>query len=147
MRSNYEYVETGVIMEVTPYITAGNDVRLEISQEVSSVGDQTDINVPPQIVEKKLKTSLVIPDNSTLLMGGMIQNVNMDVKSGIPLLKDIPYIGQLFRQNRHSNSRTELLVLLTVNVIDSKNPQEELIRRYKASLEEIEKATKEDNMY
>ncbi len=147
MRSNYEYIETGVIMEVTPYITAGNDVRLQISQEVSSAEEVTNINIPPTIVEKALSTELVVPDNSTLLMGGMIQTDNGDSNAGIPYLKDIPYIGKIFRYNKRSNSRSELLVLLTVNVIDSKNPQEELIRRYKASLEEIEKANRDDNLY
>ena len=147
MRSNYEYVETGVIMEVTPYITAGNDVRLQISQEVSSAEEVTNINIPPTIVEKSMATALVVPDNSTLLMGGMIQTDNGDSNAGIPLLKDIPFIGKLFRYNKRSNTRSELLVLLTVNVIDSKNPQEELIRRYKASLEEIEKANRDENLY
>ena len=147
MRSNYEYVETGVIMEVTPYITAGNDVRLQISQEVSSAEEVTNINIPPTIVEKSMSTELVVPDNSTLLMGGMIQTDNGDSNAGIPLLKDIPYIGKIFRYNKRSTSRSELLVLLTVNVIDSKNPQEELIRRYKASLEEIEKANRDENLY
>ena len=147
MRSNYEYVDTGVIMEVTPYITAGNDVRLVISQEVSTAEEVTNINIPPTIVEKTLNSELVVPDNSTLLMGGMIQTDNGDSNSGIPLLKDIPYIGKIFRYNKHSKSRSELLILLTVNVIDSENPQEELIRRYKASLEEIEKKNKDEEYY
>ena len=147
MRSNYEYVDTGVIMEVTPYITAGNDVRLQISQEVSSAEEVTNINIPPTIVEKSMSTELVVPDNSTLLMGGMIQTDNGDSNAGIPLLKDIPYIGKIFRYNKLSKSRAELLVLLTVNVIDNKNPQEELIRRYRASLEEIEKAKRDENLY
>ena len=147
MRSNYEYVDTGVIMKVTPYITAGNDVRLVISQEVSSAEEVTNINIPPTIVNKTMSTEMVVPDNSTLLMGGMIQTENSDSNAGIPLLKDIPWIGKLFRLNKDSKTRTELLVLLTVNVIDNKSPQEELVRRYKASLEEIEKANRDANLY
>ncbi|MBQ9366485.1 MAG: hypothetical protein IJT83_01795 [Victivallales bacterium] len=147
MRSNYEYIDTGVIMKVTPYITAGNDVRLVISQEVSSAEEVTNINIPPTIVNKTMSTELVVPDNSTLLMGGMIQTDNSDANSGIPLLKDIPWIGRLFRLNKIGSSRTELLVLLTVNVIDNKSPQEELVRRYRASLEEIEKANRDENLY
>ncbi len=147
MRSNYEYVDTGVIMKVTPYITAGNDVRLVISQEVSSAEEVTNINIPPTIVNKTMSTEMVVPDNSTLLMGGMIQTENSDSNSGIPLLKDIPWIGKLFRLNKDSATRTELLVLLTVNVIDNKSPQEELVRRYRASLEEIEKANRDENLY
>ena len=147
MRSNYEYIDTGVIMKVTPYITAGNDVRLVITQEVSSAEEVTNINIPPTIVNKTMSTEMVVPDNSTLLMGGMIQTTNSDSNSGIPFLKDIPWIGKLFRLNKDSADRTELLVLLTVNVIDNKSPQEELVRRYKASLEEIEKANRDENLY
>jgi len=139
MRSNYEYIDTGVIMTVTPYITAGNDVRLEIEQEVSDAQEASSVNLPPTITKKKMSTQLVVPDNSTLMMGGMIKNTNNDSNSGVPWLKDIPYLGRLFRYNSLSNSRSELLILLTVNVVDNKNPQEELVRRYRASLEEIEK--------
>lgn len=147
MRSNYQYVDTGIIMEVTPYITAGNEVRLEISQEVSSAQTQTDPTIPPTIVNKVVSSELLVPDNSTLLMGGMIQTKNSESHIGIPLLKDIPYLGRLFSYNSYGENRIELLILLTVNVIDNKNPQEELIRRYKASLEEIEKANRDKNMY
>ena len=149
--TNYEYVETGVIMEVTPYITAGNDVRIEIEQEVSSAIAQTDTavaaNVPPSIDKKKMSTELVVPDNTTLLMGGMIQTQDRESHTGIPLLMDIPYLGAIFRTNSKEKVRTELLLLLTVNVIDSKNPQEELIRKYRASLEEIEHRRATETLY
>ena len=60
---------------------------------------------------------------------------------------DIPYIGALFRSNSKEKVRTELLLLLTVNVIDSKNPQEELVRKYRASLEEIENRRNTESLY
>ena len=149
--TNYEYVETGVIMEVTPYITAGNDVRIEIEQEVSSAIAQTDTavaaNVPPSIDKKKMSTELVVPDNTTLLMGGMIQTQDRESHTGIPFLMHIPYLGAIFRTNSKEKVRTELLLLLTVNVIDSKNPQEELIRKYRASLEEIEHRRATETLY
>ncbi|NMA42184.1 MAG: hypothetical protein GX946_02245 [Oligosphaeraceae bacterium] len=137
-RTNYQYKDVGVIMNVTPYITAGHDVRMVIEQEVSSVSRNAD-TTNPTISKKTVSSELVVSDNTTLLMGGMIQSTNTTGRYGIPLLKDIPYLGALFGYNEISNVRTELLILLTVNVLDSKNPQEELIRRYKSSLEEIAK--------
>ncbi|NLG13287.1 MAG: hypothetical protein GX561_03655 [Lentisphaerae bacterium] len=145
--SNYEYIETGVIMNVTPYITAGNDVRLEIDQEVSSAGVTDDPRVPPPIDKKKMSTELVVPDNSTLFLGGMIQNQDISSKTGIPFLMNIPYIGAIFRTTSTMKVRSELLLLITVNVIDNRNPQEELIRKYKASLELIEKAKEKEVLY
>jgi general secretion pathway protein D len=138
-RTNYEYKDVGVIMTVTPYITAGHDVRMVIEQEVSSVSRNAD-TTNPTISKKTVSSELVVADNTTLLMGGMIQNTSTTGRYGIPFLMDIPYIGFIFGYNTTSNVRTELLILLTVNVLDTKNPQEELIRRYKASLEEIAKS-------
>jgi len=138
-RTNFEYKDVGVIMTVTPYITAGHDVRLVIKQEVSSVSKNAD-TTNPTISMKTVSSELVVADNTTLLMGGMIQNTSTSGRYGIPLLMDIPYLGAVFGYNTLSNVRTELLILLSVNVLDTKHPQEELIRRYKASLEEIAKS-------
>lgn len=136
--SNYEYEDLGVIMTVTPYITAGHDVRLVIEQEVSAIAGYDTGTTTPTLSKKKVSSELVVPDNTTLMMGGMIQSTSASTKTGVPYLMDIPYLGALFRANFKQDIRTELLILLTVNVLDTKNPQEELIRRYKASLEEIE---------
>jgi len=144
--SNYEYKDVGVIMTVTPYITAGHDVRMVIQQEVSDTIASNVRTDTPDIVKKQVTTELIAPDNSTVLMGGMIRNSEISANSGIPWLKDIPYLGALFRTNSKSTERSELLILLTVNVLDNDNPQEELIRRYKASLEEIEKR-RDTSMY
>jgi len=144
--SNYEYQDVGVIMTVTPYITAGHDVRMVIQQEVSDTIASENRTDTPDISKKKVTTELIAPDNSTVLMGGMIRNSEISSKSGIPWLKDIPYLGALFSYNNKATERSELLILLTVNVLDNDNPQEELIRRYKASLEEIEKR-RDTSMY
>ena len=140
--TNYDYKDVGVIMTVTPYITAGNEVELHITQEISSLAaDSTNTNgtEAPNFNEKKVTTDLICKDNSTIMMGGMIQNVDTTKRSGIPFLKDIPYLGVLFGYDSRSHSRSELLILVTVNVIDNTSFQEDLIRRYKVSLEEIAK--------
>ncbi len=141
--TNYEYKDTGVIMTVTPYITAGNEVRMTIEQEVSDVAASSTAssgsNIAPNFTTKKVTTEMTVKDNSTILMGGMIRNSESVTKGGIPFLRDIPYLGLLFGYDKKSVTRTELLILITVNVIDNENFQDELIRRYKTSLEEIAK--------
>lgn len=141
--TNYEYKDTGVIMTVTPYITAGNEVRLTIEQEVSDVAASATAtnssSSAPNFTTKKVTTEMTVKDNSTILMGGMIRNSETTNRGGIPFLRDIPYLGYLFGYDKKSYSRTELLILITVNVIDNENFQDELIRRYKTSLEEIAK--------
>ena len=145
--TNYEYKDLGVIMNVTPYITAGNEVELHIVQEISSLAassTNTNGTLAPNFNEKKITTDLIVSDNTTIMMGGMIQNMETTARAGIPFLKDIPYLGLLFGHDYRTYSRSELLILVTVNVIDHANFQEDLIRRYKISLEEIAKHQKDE---
>ncbi len=139
--TNYEYEDTGVIMQVKPHVTAGNDVRLEIRQEVSDAGESASTTsgqpIPPRILNKVIETVLTVADGSTVMMGGLIRSKRTDSNTGWPLLKDIPYLGVLFRTNKSTDDRTELLVLLTVNVISTDSQMEHLVRRYKAALAQI----------
>lgn len=139
-RVTYEYKNTGTILTVTPQITAGNQVRVEIEQEVSSVVEATRAELDsPDISRKNLRTTLTIPDGGTIMMGGLIDTLRGESHSGVPFFKDIPYIGWLFRSNRNTSSRQELLVLITVHVVDPSDPSstEQLAARYQAALEEI----------
>ncbi len=139
-RATYEYRNTGTILTVTPYITAGNQVRVNIEQEVSSVieSNRTELT-SPDISKKNLRTSLIIPDGGTVMMGGLIDTVRGESHTGIPYLKDIPYLGWLFRSNNKNSARQELLVLITVHVVDpaSLSTTEKLVRRYEAAIKEI----------
>lgn len=144
LSNTYSYEDVGVIMTVTPYVTAGHDVRMIVEQEVSDTVASSITTNTPDISKKKIITELIAPDNSTILLGGMIRNELKDSNTGIPFLKDIPGLGWLFRHTTTRNERSELLVLMTVNVLDSDNPQEDLIRRYKTSLEEISKRYEEE---
>ncbi len=137
MSTNYDYKDIGVLMTVTPYITAGNAVRLTVEQEVTYMKANSYSTTAPDFTKKKVTTEMTLQDASTILLGGMIRNSDTLTRTGIPLLMDIPLLGYLFGSTVHRTERTELLVLITVNVIDNENFQDELIRRYKASLEEI----------
>jgi type II secretion system protein D len=137
---NYEYQDTGIILTVTPHITAGNEVRLEVSQEVSdAVVTESSSITSPTIQTRKIETTLVVPDGRTVLLGGLIKTTSNNNHSGVPVLKDIPVLGHLFRTNAKSDDRTELLVLITVNVINSDTGTDQLTQRYKTALEEISK--------
>ncbi len=136
-KSSYEYQDTGTILTVTPHITAGNDVRLELSQEVSSVIDGTGSDGSPDISNKVLTTTLVIPDGGTAIMGGLIDTSAADGHTGLPYLKDIPWVGGLFRTHQKSRARNELLVLVTVNVLEPTSDTTVLLKRYQSALKEI----------
>jgi len=103
----------------------------------SVVPDTGSADQSPDISNKQLQTTLIIPDGDTVMMGGLIDTDSSDGHSGIPYLKDIPGIGHLFRTNSKSTSRHELIVLITVQVIDGDKGTDALAHRYQAALQEI----------
>ena len=135
---NVQYQDTGIILTVTPHITAGNEVRVDIKQEVSDA-KKTEVSTidSPTIQNRLLETSLIIPDGGTVLLGGLIETQRENSYDGLPLLMKIPYLGHLFRTNRFVDNRNELLVLVTANVIDSATTVDVIAKRYGAALEEI----------
>lgn len=120
---NIEYRKTGVLLTVTTQITEGGMIALTVRQEVSNKStDRTVGNaVYPSFSKREAETSVVSKDGETILIGGLIDE-NKDVtRNGIPLLKDIPLLGNLFRFTSITESRTELAILLTAKVIS--NPE------------------------
>lgn len=133
-----QYQDTGTILTVTPHISAGNDVRLEVKQEVSEAVENNLTTIQsPTIQNRTLETQCVVPDGGTILMGGLIKTKTEDSHSGVPYLMDIPVLGRLFRTNIKNNERTELLVMLTVNVIEPSTDIDKLARRYREALKEV----------
>ncbi len=113
-----EYRSTGIILTVTPHINEGGDVSLDVQQEVSEA--QTNLlggTDSPIILKRSTKTSMVVKDNETLVIGGLIQQTKGRTREGIPLLSRIPLIGYLFGTTKDTVSKDELLVLLTPRVI------------------------------
>ena len=113
-----EYRDTGVILQITPRVNGNGLVSLDISQEVSAVAQTTTSTLDsPTIQQRRINSSVSVQDGQTIALGGLIQDSRTDSKGGIPLLKDIPYLGVLFSTRNLTTSRTELLVLITPHVV------------------------------
>ena len=111
------YLDTGVLLTVTPRINAGGRVTLEINQEVSSVtGSQT---TNPDISTRKAQTVVNVASGETLALAGLIAKETGFGTSGVPLLSKIPIIGGLFGTQSYTNNRTELVLLITPVVISN----------------------------
>ncbi len=137
---NIQYQDTGIILTVTPHITAGNEVQLEVKQEVSDAVKTESSNIDsPTIQKREIDTVLSIPDGDTALLGGLIQTRTDNSRSGVPWLMKLPGLGALFRTNTNTSKRTELLVLITANVIQNQSATDKLVQRYKEALAEIRK--------
>ena len=93
-----QYKTVGTILTVKPHITEKNRVTLEITQEVSSVG-AVGIGGSPRFSTRKAKTTAVVQDGHTLVLGGLITETKTQSRSGIPFLSKIPVLGYLFRNH------------------------------------------------
>ena len=121
-----QYRQTGVMLKVKPVIHAGGRIEIDVTQEVSLVqaatsesGEQKQQSLTPPVLSRKLDTKVSVSDGNTIVLGGLIQDQTSEGKSGIPFLKDIPYLGALFRTSMaKAVDRTELIVLLTPYVIE-----------------------------
>lgn len=114
-----QYRSTGVILKVKPIIFA-NRVELDVQQEVSTAGSTTTgVNISPTFSTRKIDTKVSIRDGATVALGGLISRNERKTSAGIPLLKDIPIAGQLFRNNTGTLEETELIVLITPYVVEN----------------------------
>ena len=121
LETSVEYRDTGVILEVTPHINENGLVTMDISQEVSNVGSL--IKVAGQdyysFDRKKILTSLTVRHNQSIVIGGLISKEKKDAVSGVPWLTKIPVIRWLTGSEKKSESRSELIVMITPHVIIS----------------------------
>ena len=128
-----QYRKTGIILTVKPTIYSGDRIDLDVSQEVS---DSTKVGAAgsPIIDTRKVETRLSLKDGSPVLLGGLIQQNNSRSESGIPLLKDIPGMGQLFRTNVDTGRKTELLVLITPYIVADDHDAQEITNAFRNRL-------------
>lgn len=112
-----EYKETGIILTVTPQINFEGDVVMEIVQEVSTPGTKETGEVAPPINKTTAETFLLTQDGHPLVIGGLIKTTDSKTAQGVPLLKDIPLLGRLFRYNEKQSNRKELLILVTPRIV------------------------------
>jgi len=120
--SNIEYKDVFLKLEVQPLINSDNEVTLDIVQEVNSLdksntGASTTAGISaPTINSRRIKTTVSIANNATVVLGGLVQETRDDERSGIPILSKIPMLGALFTSKSKSVSRSELIVLIRPTV-------------------------------
>lgn len=137
--STIQYKDIGIILKVKPQVNESGLVSLEISQEVSSLGDKVPIAGQEfQAINKtEATTTLVAQDGETIIIGGLIREDITKSSAGIPFLHKIPILGYLFGSKTNETTRNELIILLTPRVIRSQqeagNVTSDYLDRYKAA--------------
>ena len=144
--STIQMRDTGVMLEVTPRINDNGNVILEVTQEVSDVTSTTSSGIDsPTIQRRNLRSVIATRDGATVALGGLIRETSSRLHSGVPILKDIPFLGQLFKSTSSSTRRTELIVLLVPHVMrdpdETQTVAEALLNGVKAAAEVASHAT------
>lgn len=118
---NYAFQDVGIVLTVTPRITANGYVTMDVTQTANDLQGFTDFNAPI-VNQRQADTTVSVRDGETIILGGIIRNNVTSTVKKIPLLGDIPLLGQLFRSTEKGNVKTELLVFLTPRIV--KDPEE-----------------------
>jgi len=124
--NSYVYEDVGIILRVTPFITQDGMVEMIVSPEISSLSATTvpignGVNIP-LIDQRVADTVVVTPSDQTIVIGGLISTQTENSEKKVPLLGDIPIIGQAFKRTTKNDVKTELLIFLTPHVVQ--NPRD-----------------------
>ncbi len=123
--------DVGIILRLTPQITEGDHVKLDIYEEISSVKNQSDtltVSVGPTITKRSTKTSVVVKDNQTVVIGGLMQENDEEIVTKTPLLGDIPILGWFFKTKSVTKNKTNLIVFLNPHIIKGPERLAEITR-------------------
>jgi general secretion pathway protein D len=116
--STVQMRDTGVILSVTPRVNENGRVLLDIEQEVSNVAKTTSSGIDsPTIQQRRVRTTVTVSDGEAVALGGLIQERNSVGNTQVPILGDIPLVGNAFRTKSDAINRTELLIIIRPRVI------------------------------
>jgi general secretion pathway protein D len=137
-----EYRDAGVILTVTPRIGERGTVALDVKQEVNAIGAEVAPTNSPSIIKREAETSVVLLNNQTLVLGGLIQDKVTVNDRGIPFMKNIPFFGLLFGFKQRKVEKTELLMLITPRVIGTALDAAKLTEQMRRATPELDEAVK-----
>ena len=125
--STVAYSNTGITLNVEPSVTSSGVVTMKISQTISK-GQKNALSSisSPIILNRQISTKVVLRDNQSIIMGGLIQQDISDTNTKVPILGDLPIINGLFRSTSKNITKTELVLVLKVHIIDNFDMMDEI---------------------
>jgi type II secretory pathway component GspD/PulD (secretin) len=140
-----EYRDVVLKLEVIPLVNSNNEITMQIAllndeqngtQTIQGGAGGNNLTVP-RISTREILTTATVPNNNTIVLGGLISNKTGKDKSGIPILGDIPYVGRLFSTTTDTNDRSELMVFIQPSIVSNDRSltdvQLDMDNRYKVS--------------
>jgi len=138
--SSVQYLNTGVLLSVTPHSNSGGLVTMDINQEVSNAAKTTSSTIDsPTISKRTAQSTVTVQSGETLVLAGLISDTSTRADSGLPLLHRLPLVGGLFGSLDNTDNRTELIILITPRVLKTVQQASEITEEYKKRLGGLER--------
>lgn len=137
--NNITYKDTGVSLAVTPSANAGGLVRMNVQQVVTDVGQVDSATGQRSFLQREIDSQVAVRSGQTVVLGGLIKNNASQGKSGLPLLGDIPGLGNLFSTTTKSSDRTELLVMITPRVLRDEQDMQEVTQEMRERMSNLKR--------
>ena len=147
--STIERKDVGITLRLTPQIAEGDYVKLDIYQEISALKQETTLvvlTVGPTTTKRSTKTSVVVKDNQTVVIGGLIEERVEENISKVPLLGDIPLLGWLFKNTSYKKNKINLIVFLTPHIVKEASHLERLTENKKVEFARTEEMYKQGEL-
>ena len=135
-----QYRKTGILLSIKPVVYSDDRVDIELRQEVSEalpIGADSGVS-SPAIFNRSYSTSLSLKDGSAILIAGLMSQRQTNGNSGIPFLKDVPVLGNLFKSQKVGRNKTELVLMIVPYIIETDGQAEELTRSMAQRFELLE---------
>jgi general secretion pathway protein D len=146
-----DFVTAGITMEVTPQISQDGYITLELDLDVTNfLGESSTPGVSPPRQRRRVTTFLTVPDSTTVIVGGLKSSTSSKTVSKIPLLGDIPLIGELFKTQRTVERRTNLYIFLRPKILkdanfeDMKRESYDLLKQAERDIDKLQTPQKGD---
>jgi type II secretory pathway component GspD/PulD (secretin) len=119
--TNIGYKDVVLSLQVIPRVSANHQINLQIQQQNDSIGTSVSIagNSVPTVNTQLINTEVTVKNRDTVVIGGLISESQTNNTSGVPVLQDIPLLGNLFKDKTKSKTRSELVVLIQPTVIEN----------------------------
>ena len=121
--NTFDFRDTGITLRITPQISKGSTVRTELFLEITRFVSEAEVGAVTT-TKRSTKTTVIVDDGQTIVLGGLLQDTSNDTDTGVPYLSDLPLLGGLFRQSGRRSNKTNLLIFLTPHIIGTRDDAE-----------------------
>jgi type IV pilus assembly protein PilQ len=117
--SGQQTVESGIKLRIKPWVSASNEINVDISPEISNATGMLSADSLPQTSERKVQTTIRVKNGETIIIGGLIQTQNSFMEKRVPFVSRIPLIGKVFKWKSDEQQQSELVVYITPHLLQS----------------------------